>query len=72
MQLKYLIKLYVEFSKREENNELWQSKELITRIYSSQSLFNKIKIQQRYLKNNDVLKIIQDKEKNEVDIYIKK
>ena len=26
-------------------------------------------MQQRYLKNNDVLRIIQDKEKNEVDIY---
>ena len=67
MQLKCLIKLNREISKRDENNELRQTEELITRIYLSQSLLNKIKMQQRYLKNNDVLKIIQDKDKNEVD-----
>ena len=34
-----------------------QKEELIIRIYSSQLLLNKIDIQERYLKKNDILKI---------------
>ena len=69
MQLKCLIKLYREVIQREDNNEYKETEEMIDRIYTSQSLLNKIKIQQKYLKNVSIMDTVKNREKANCEVY---
>ena len=68
IQLKCLIKLYREVIQREDNNEYKETEEMIDRIYTSQSLLNKIRIQQKYLKNDNIMETVKNREKANCDI----